>query len=51
MPKNVFPLDSAKPFTEQEILGHNRWHPDIPPAVSVKPGDTFRVDCREWFDG
>src|SRR5690606_14564233 len=22
-----------------------------PPAVSVKPGDTFRVDCREWFDG
>ena len=51
MPKNVFPLDSAKPFTEQQILGHNRWHPDIPPAVSVKPGDSFRVDCREWFDG
>ena len=32
MPQNVFPLDSAKPCTEQRILGHNRWHPDIPPA-------------------
>ena len=51
MPQNVFPLDSAKPFTEQKILGHNRWHPEIPPAVSVNPGDVFRVDCREWFDG
>ena len=21
------------------------------PQVSVKPGDVFRADCREWFDG
>ncbi|WP_020494948.1 formamidase [Sciscionella marina] len=51
MPDVIFPLDSTKAFTEQEILGHNRWHPDIPAAVRVKPGDTFRVHCREWFDG
>ena len=51
MPQNIFPLDSAKSFAEQEKLGHNRWHPDIPPVYTVKPGDTFRVDCREWFDG
>ncbi|WP_309131065.1 formamidase [Brevibacterium sp.] len=51
MPDVVFPLDSTKPFTEQEITGHNRWHPDIPAAVHVKPGDSFRLDCREWFDG
>lgn len=51
MPKNLFPLDSSKRFADQEIVGHNRWHPDIPPAVTVQPGDTFRVDCREWFDG
>ncbi len=51
MPKNVFPLDSSKSFTDQQLVGHNRWHPDIPAAVTVKPGDTFRVDCREWFDG
>lgn len=51
MPKNIFPLDSTKAFTDQQITGHNRWHPDIPAAVTVKPGDEFRVDCREWFDG
>ncbi|MFC5127583.1 formamidase [Pseudoclavibacter helvolus] len=32
-------------------MGHNRWHPEIPPVATVKPGDEFRVDCREWFDG
>jgi len=51
MPKLVFPLDSTKKFTDQEIVGHNRWHSDIPAAVHVKPGDSFRVHCREWFDG
>ncbi len=51
MPKLVFPLDSSKPFTEQRFTGHNRWHPDIPAPVTVRPGDTFRVHCREWFDG
>ncbi len=51
MPELLFPLDSSKPFTEQEILGHNRYHPDIPAAVRVNPGDTFRMHCREWFDG
>jgi formamidase len=51
MPEVVFPLDSSRSFTDQELVGHNRWHPDIPPAVTVRPGDVFRVHCREWFDG
>ncbi|MFC9790182.1 formamidase [Rhodococcus sp. NPDC127528] len=51
MPELLFPLDSSKKFTDQEKVGHNRWHPDIPAAVTVKPGDEFRVHCREWFDG
>ena len=51
MPKNLFPLDNTKKFTDQKIVGHNRWHPDIPAAVTIKPGTTFRADCREWFDG
>ncbi len=51
MPEVVFPLDSSRKFTDQEKIGHNRWHYAIPPAVTVKPGDTFRVHCREWFDG
>nr|WP_267128248.1 formamidase [Baekduia soli] len=51
MPQNLYPLDNTKKFTDQKHVGHNRWHPDIPPVVSVKPGDVFRADCREWFDG
>ncbi|WP_405096079.1 formamidase [Micromonospora sp. NBC_01412] len=51
MPELLFPLDSSRRFTDQEKIGHNRWHPDIPPVATVRPGQTFRVDCREWFDG
>lgn len=51
MPQVVYPLDSTKSFTDQQYVGHNRWHPDVPANVHVKPGDVFRVDCREWFDG
>jgi formamidase len=31
--------------------GHNRWHPDLPPALSVDPGDEIVVDCRDGLDG
>jgi len=51
MAKNLFPLDNSRPFTDQKQRGHNRWHPDIPPVASVRPGEVFRLDCREWFDG
>jgi len=51
MPRVIFPLDSSKKFEDQAKLGHNRWHPEIPPVATVKPGDSFRVHCREWFDG
>src|SRR5215218_5092411 len=51
MPKNLFPLDNTRRFTDQLRVGHNRWHPDIPAPVTVKPGDVFRADRREWFDG
>ena len=30
---------------------HNRWHPDIPPIVIVKPGDQFRIECLDWTGG
>ena len=51
MPQVVYPLDSTRRFTDQQYVGHNRWHPDVPANVTVRPGDVFRVDCREWFDG
>jgi formamidase len=51
MPDVIFPVDQSKPFREQELVGHNRWHPDIPAVATVKSGDTFRVESKEWFDG
>lgn len=51
MPKTIFPINLQKPMGEQELVGHNRWHPDIPSAVSVSPGDSFRIECKDWTDG
>ena len=51
MPKTIFPIDLKKPFVAQELVGHNRWHPDIPPVVSVDPGAVFRIECKDWTDG
>src|SRR6201746_2839735 len=51
MPEVVFSVDQSKSMRDQAVPGHNRWHPDLPEAVRVKPGDTFRMECREWTDG
>lgn len=51
MPDVLFKVDLTKPMSEQELVGHNRWHPDIPAVVSVNPGDVFRIECKDWTDG
>ncbi|HEV7756969.1 MAG TPA: formamidase [Mycobacteriales bacterium] len=51
MPEVVFGVDQTRSMRDQSVPGHNRWHPDIPPAVTVRPGSEFRVECREWTDG
>lgn len=51
MPEVLFKIDLTKPMSEQEMPGHNRWHPDIPAVVSVNPGDCFRIECKDWTDG
>ena len=43
MPQVVFPLDSSKKFEDQEKLGHNRWHPEIPPVSVPGAGARSRV--------
>ncbi|KAF8556483.1 Acetamidase Formamidase [Imleria badia] len=43
-------LIQVDPFVrarEQKGL-HNRWHPDIPPVVTVKPGEVFNIECVDW---
>ena len=49
-PRCVFSVDQSKSMRDQAVPGHNRWHPDIPSAASVRPGCEFRVECREWTD-
>jgi formamidase len=51
MPDVVFTVDQTRSMRDQSVPGHNRWHPDIPPAVTVQPGQQIRVECREWTDG
>ncbi|MBA3924079.1 MAG: acetamidase/formamidase family protein [Nostocaceae cyanobacterium] len=51
MPKTLFKIDLTKSMDQQELPGHNRWHPDIPAVVSVNPGDVFRIECKDWTDG
>lgn len=51
MPETLFKVDLTKPMAEQDMPGHNRWHPDIPAIVSVNPGDVFRIECKDWTDG
>lgn len=50
MPELVYPVDISLPRDRQPMPGHNRWHPEIPPVVSVRPGSTFRMECLDWTD-
>ncbi|MCM3740983.1 acetamidase/formamidase family protein [Oceanobacillus luteolus] len=49
--KTMFKVDLNKTMDQQEVPGHNRWHPDIPAAFSVNPGESFKMECLEWTDG
>ncbi|POF28277.1 formamidase [Roseibium marinum] len=40
---------SESPHTNEKI--HNRWHPDIPMAVWVEPGDDFKIETYDWTGG
>src|SRR6266536_968749 len=41
----------SKTLAEEPATGHNRWHPEIPPAVSCDPGDEVVLATRDAFDG
>lgn len=47
----VAPIDRAKTLLEEPHSGHNRWHPDIPPILSVRPGEIVCIETRDAYDG
>jgi acetamidase/formamidase len=51
MAEPLIRMDPTKSPSEQEVVPHNRWHPEIPAVVSVDPGDEFRVECIDWTGG
>jgi len=44
-------VDTARPVREQADRCHNRWHPDISPALRCAPGDEIAMQTRDAVDG
>ncbi|HVY07967.1 MAG TPA: acetamidase/formamidase family protein [Burkholderiales bacterium] len=43
-------LHPEQPLAQQGGKGHNRWHPDIAPAVRVASGSTVEMDTIDGLD-
>ncbi|MEE4945501.1 formamidase [Pseudomonas alliivorans] len=50
MTETLIKVDLNQPVTENEQI-HNRWHPDIPMACWVRPGDDFILETYDWTAG
>ncbi len=44
-------VDPSRPVREEPNRCHNRWHPDIPPALTCRPGDEILMETRDAVDG
>ena len=44
-------IDRGLPLHSQPDTGHNRWHPDIPPRLTVEPGEVVCLETRDAVDG
>jgi hypothetical protein len=42
--RNICPVSLETPAADQQML-HNRWHPDVPFAGSIKDGETVKIEC------
>src|SRR5271169_2852479 len=44
-------IDRGKPLAAEPRKGHNRYHPDIEPAIEVDVGQEVVLECRDALDG
>ena len=44
-------IDRNKPLEDEPEKGHNRWHPDIPPIVTVPQGELVEIETRDALSG
>lgn len=50
MPDTLIKVDLTQSAYDNENV-HNRWHPDIPMACWVNPGDDFVLETYDWTGG
>src|ERR1700688_3975650 len=50
MPDTLIKVDLNQSAYDNEQV-HNRWHPDVPMACWVKPGDDFVLETYDWTGG
>ena len=44
-------IDPALPLVRQADKGHNRWHPDLAPAVRIASGSSVEMETLDGLDG
>lgn len=44
-------VDPSRPLAEEPGSGHNRWHPDLEPIATVRPGEEITFETRDGLDG
>ena len=44
-------INRSKPLAEEPHVGHNRYHPDIPPVAEVGEGEEIALETRDALDG
>ncbi len=49
--QSKFFIPRTGPTCADDPACHNRFHPAIPPVITVKPGDTVIMETRDAFDG
>jgi formamidase len=51
MAKAHIHIDRGRPLADEPDKGHNRWHPDIKPALRIPPGTQVELQTRDAMDG
>jgi len=50
-PSRSVAIDRRKHLDQEPGTGHNRWHPDVPAAIEVEPGEEVTLETRDALDG
>ena len=43
-------IDRSKPLCDQPNCGHNRYHPDIPPAFEIGEGEEIALETLDALE-